>query len=132
MQKISLGLLATLATGCATTIVDRLNSGDLKPKHEFCKMAPKLEGPTLAQMLEPHREKMKTHTGVTVLEDGAGAMVARAWMAKKAVRTIDIQYFIFSTDNVGLIGADLLLRAAERGSDRTRPTPCSGESIGSS
>jgi len=112
---LPLGLLLTLATGCATTIVDRLNSGDLKPKHEFCKMAPKLGGPTLAQMLEPHREKMKTHTGVTVLEDGAGAMVARAWMAKKAVRTIDIQYFIFSTDNVGLIGADLLLRAAERG-----------------
>ena len=105
----------SLWIGCASTMVERLNHGDLKPKHEFCSMAPQLGGPTLEQMLKPFTERMKTHTGVTVLEDGAGAMVSRAWLAQKAVRTIDVQYFIFSADNVGLVGIDLLLRAAERG-----------------
>ena len=105
----------SLWIGCASTMVERLNHGDLKPKHEFCSMAPQLGGPTLDQMLKPFTERMKTHTGVTVLEDGAGAMVSRAWLAQKAVRTIDVQYFIFSADNVGLVGIDLLLRAAERG-----------------
>ena len=58
---------------------------------------------------------MATRTGVYVLEDGDRAMVARAWLSEYAERTIDVQYFIFSADNVGLIAADYLVRAAERG-----------------
>ena len=42
-------------------------------------------------------------------------MVARAWLSEYAEKTIDIQYFIFSTDNVGLIACDYLVRAADRG-----------------
>ncbi|KAG1654386.1 hypothetical protein GQR58_025026 [Nymphon striatum] len=58
---------------------------------------------------------MKTKTGVYVLEDGGGAMVTRAWLTEYAEETIDIQYFIFSMDNVGLIACDYLVRAADRG-----------------
>ena len=58
---------------------------------------------------------MQTKTGVYVLEDGGGAMVTRAWLSEYAERTIDIQYFIFSSDNVGLIACDYLVRAADRG-----------------
>ena len=58
---------------------------------------------------------MRTKTGVYVLEDGAGSMVSRAWLTDYAEETIDIQYFIFSTDNVGLIACDYLVRAADRG-----------------
>ena len=58
---------------------------------------------------------MATKTGVYVLEDGDGAMLARGWLSEFAERTIDVQYFIFSADNVGLIGADYLVRAADRG-----------------
>jgi phosphatidylserine/phosphatidylglycerophosphate/cardiolipin synthase-like enzyme len=58
---------------------------------------------------------MRTKTGVYVLEDGAGSMVARAWLSEYAEKTIDIQYFIFSIDNVGLIACDYLVRAADRG-----------------
>ena len=46
---------------------------------------------------------MEKKTGVYVLEDGDGSMVARAWLSEYAEKTIDVQYFIFSTDNVGLI-----------------------------
>ena len=42
-------------------------------------------------------------------------MVARAWLTEYAEKSIDIQYFIFSTDNIGLIAIDYLVRAADRG-----------------
>ena len=54
-------------------------------------------------------------TGVLVLDDGAGALAARAWLSDNAVKSIDLQYFIFSADNVGIIATDALLLAAERG-----------------
>lgn len=57
----------------------------------------------------------KNKTGVCALEDGGGSMVARAWLCENAQNTIDVQYFIFSTDNVGLIAVDYLVRAADRG-----------------
>jgi phosphatidylserine/phosphatidylglycerophosphate/cardiolipin synthase-like enzyme len=50
-----------------------------------------------------------------ILEEGDAAMIARAWMTGHARKTIDIQYFIFSLDNVGLIACDYLVRAADRG-----------------
>ncbi|MEP1097429.1 MAG: phospholipase D family protein [Cyclobacteriaceae bacterium] len=56
-----------------------------------------------------------TKTGVLVLEEGDISMIFRAWLSEAAQETIDIQYFIFSGDNVGLIAIDLLLKAAERG-----------------
>jgi len=58
---------------------------------------------------------MQTKTGVFVLEDGANAMITRAWLSEYAEESIDIQYFIFSMDNVGLIACDYLVRAADRG-----------------
>ena len=58
---------------------------------------------------------MRTSTGVYPLEEGDVSMVARAWLAEAAERTIDVQYFIFTADNVGLIAVDYLLRAADRG-----------------
>ncbi len=73
------------------------------------------ESTTLTKELESVAEHMATQTGVYVLEDGSGSMVARAWLSEYAEKTIDIQYFIFSTDNVGLIACDYLIRAADRG-----------------
>ncbi|TMM53476.1 phospholipase D family protein [Maribacter algarum] len=70
---------------------------------------------SLSKELEDISELMKTKTGVYVLEDGGGAMITRAWLTEYAEETIDIQYFIFSMDNVGLIACDYLVRAADRG-----------------
>ena len=58
---------------------------------------------------------MYDNTGVYVLEQGGGAFISRAWLSQNAENTIDVQYFIFSVDNIGLIVTDYLLRAAERG-----------------
>jgi phosphatidylserine/phosphatidylglycerophosphate/cardiolipin synthase-like enzyme len=69
----------------------------------------------LSRELAPLDSLMASRTGVYVLEDGDGAMITRAWLSDHAEHTIDVQYFIFSADNVGLIAADYLVRAADRG-----------------
>lgn len=54
-------------------------------------------------------------TGVYVLDTGTEALLARAWLVEQAQHTIEVQYFIWSTDNVGILAAEALLRAAGRG-----------------
>lgn len=54
-------------------------------------------------------------TGALVLEHGEQALLARAWLADHARETIEVQYFIWSTDNIGILATEALLRAAERG-----------------
>ena len=91
------------------------NDTTTKQETNFCATIHRNETQSLSKELEDISEKMKTHTGVYVLEDGSGSMVARAWLTENAEKTIDIQYFIFSLDNVGLIACDYLIRAADRG-----------------
>lgn len=54
-------------------------------------------------------------TGVYVLETGTEALLARAWLVEQARQTIEVQYFIWSSDNIGILAAEALLRAAGRG-----------------
>ncbi|MCB1624021.1 MAG: phospholipase D family protein, partial [Pseudomonadales bacterium] len=54
-------------------------------------------------------------TGSYVLERGEEALLARAWLVDHARRSIDVQYFIWSTDNIGTLATEALLRAADRG-----------------
>jgi putative cardiolipin synthase len=58
---------------------------------------------------------MEEKTGVYILEKGEESMIGRAWLAQQASSSIDIQYFIWSTDNIGILAAEALLRAADRG-----------------
>ncbi|MCL5128892.1 phospholipase D family protein [Algibacter sp. L4_22] len=81
----------------------------------FCSNIHRNDSLTLSNALKNVAPLMKDKTGVYVLEDGSGSMVARAWLTEYAEKTIDIQYFIFSTDNIGLIACDYLVRAADRG-----------------
>src|SRR5688572_276910 len=54
-------------------------------------------------------------TGSLVLEHGEQALLARAWLVDHARDSIEVQYFIWSTDNIGILASEALLRAAERG-----------------
>jgi putative cardiolipin synthase len=54
-------------------------------------------------------------SGSFVLERGEDSLIARAWLVDRARTSIEVQYFIWSTDNVGTLAAEALLRAAERG-----------------
>jgi len=88
---------------------------DKIPVQDFCADIHRNDSISLSKELEDIAEKMQSQTGVYVLENGGNAMVTRAWLSEYAEKTIDIQYFIFSTDNVGLIACDYLVRAADRG-----------------
>ncbi len=59
--------------------------------------------------------RMESQTGVYILEKGEEALIGRAWLTMHAARSIDVQYFIWSTDNIGILAAEQLLTAAERG-----------------
>lgn len=86
-----------------------------EPKADFCSKIHRDNSTSLSKELEPLKDSMQNKTGVYVLEDGGNSLIARAWLSEYAEKTIDIQYFIFSTDNVGLIACDYLVRAADRG-----------------
>lgn len=71
---------------------------------------------SITEQLAPYSSYIKDNkTGVYVLEQGTEAMFTRAWLSEHAEKTIDVQYFIFSTDNIGLLAIDYLVRAADRG-----------------
>lgn len=59
--------------------------------------------------------RMASQTGAYILEKGEEALIGRAWLTRHASRSIDVQYFIWSTDNIGVLAAEQLLSAAERG-----------------
>jgi phosphatidylserine/phosphatidylglycerophosphate/cardiolipin synthase-like enzyme len=82
---------------------------------DFCANIHRNDSLNLSQELKSVEKLMQEKTGVYVLEDGGNAILTRAWLSEYAEKTIDIQYFIFSTDNVGLIACDYLVRAADRG-----------------
>jgi phosphatidylserine/phosphatidylglycerophosphate/cardiolipin synthase-like enzyme len=85
------------------------------PERDFCSGIHRNDSVSLLKELAPLEKLMSEKTGVYVLEDGGNSILARAWLSEYAEKTIDIQYFIFSTDNVGLIACDYLVRAADRG-----------------
>lgn len=101
-----IGLVAL--TSCNSNTNTKIDS-------DFCTSIHRNDSISLAKELEDLTGLMDTLTGVYVLEDGGGSMVTRAWLTEYAEKTIDIQYFIFSTDNIGLIATDYLVRAADRG-----------------
>ena len=57
----------------------------------------------------------KQGSGIYVLDKGEESLLARGWLADHAEKTIEVQYFIWSDDNIGILAAEALLRAADRG-----------------
>ena len=102
--------LSLIMSSCSNKII-KTNASAI----DFCSSIHRNDSLSFSKELEPVENLMKDKTGVYVLEDGGGSMVVRAWLSEYAEKTIDIQYFIFSTDNVGLIACDYLIRAADRG-----------------
>jgi len=68
--------------------------------------------------IENFRQQILQHPGKSaayVLERGEEALLARAWLADHAQKSIEVQYFIWSSDNIGTLATESLLRAADRG-----------------
>ncbi|MCH1918002.1 phospholipase D family protein [Shewanella sp. A3A] len=107
---LALASILLLIAGCASA-PDSVPLSD----QDYCAVPPTSTTQTLSKFTAPYADEMQHKTGVYVLEQGTEAMMSRAWLAERAEKTIDVQYFIFSIDNVGLIATDYLVRAAERG-----------------
>ena len=69
---------------------------------------------TLASFVE-EAKKHTGKTGVYILDQGEQALLSRAWLAERAEKSIEVQYFIWSNDNIGILATDALLQAAKRG-----------------
>ncbi|MCP4321803.1 MAG: phospholipase D family protein [Psychromonas sp.] len=109
-KHLSLVALVLLASGC-----NRINTRLPAITHDYCADIITKPATSLTEQLAPIADKMKDKTGVYVLEQSTEALLTRAWLTEYAEKTIDVQYFIFSTDNIGLIASDYLIQAADRG-----------------
>jgi len=66
-------------------------------------------------VIDNHIQMHANQSGVYILDKGEEALLARAWLADNAQTSIEVQYFIWSTDNIGILASEALLRAADRG-----------------
>jgi cardiolipin synthase C len=69
----------------------------------------------IQQLCMDCEQSIQTLTGLYILEEGEEALISRAWLTQHVAKTIDVQYFIWSTDNIGILAGEALLSAAERG-----------------
>lgn len=99
-----------LLLGSLTTLISTSSLAN-----EYCSDLPHREIEPLSVHMAKYEKQLKGKSGVYVLEQGTEAMMSRAWLTDRAEKSIDIQYFIFSVDNIGLIATDYLVRAADRG-----------------
>jgi putative cardiolipin synthase len=85
----------------------------------LCSATLRADTPTLANVIARHcpdcAQSARQATGAYILEYGEESLVSRAWLTQHATRSIDVQYFIWSTDNIGILASEALLAAAERG-----------------
>jgi putative cardiolipin synthase len=68
-------------------------------------------GAELAPFLDAHPGQ----SGIALLQHGPSALLARAVLADLALRSIDVQYYIYEDDLTGLLLTQKLLDAADRG-----------------
>ena len=115
-MRLSPGFTITLLLSLLSVMACKPDEVKYAPIDEnFCAEIHIEDSIRLSEYLGSLEEIMQSKTGVYALEEGDVSMIARAWLTESAEETIDIQYFIFSADNIGLIATDYLLRAADRG-----------------
>ncbi len=56
---------------------------------------------TFKDLLPPLLSAHPNQSGAYVLDKGEESLLARAWLVDHAAETIDVQYFIWSDDNIG-------------------------------
>jgi putative cardiolipin synthase len=102
-------LLLTGLHGCASIDIDR--AAQRSVSHAIPQ-----DTPSQLQKLawKPSTGNQKESSFV-LLDSGLDALAARLWLAEKAEKTLDVQYYIFHGDKTGALVAEALMKAAERG-----------------
>jgi len=108
-EKIAVALIPAvlLLGGCATLPP---NVGQTVT-HAFRDTGDTLLGQAVRARVESHPGK----SGLYFLDNGLDAYVARAVLAEKAERSIDVQYYLYHNDRTGKFFTQKLLEAADRG-----------------
>jgi len=104
---LSLLLLAVLLGGCASVDFDY-------PKQESTAVLD-TNDTRLGQSISPLLPQHPGESGFYLLSDGIEALAARILLAVRAERTLDVQYYLVTNDNIGIIFIGSLLEAADRG-----------------
>jgi len=110
MTRIFLILLAlhSFLTGCAS-LPENINQAE---SYAFTDT----QNTSLGRFSQGIRDQVKNNEdGFILLKDGLDAFVARAALAEKAERSLDVQYYLYYGDLVGHLFSGVLLKAANRG-----------------
>lgn len=70
---------------------------------------------SLSQLFAKQRKQAPHLTGYHVLFDPTHALLARLELIERAEKAVDLQYYIWDNDKVGMLAVATLVRAAERG-----------------
>lgn len=105
-RLLLLGLLLALA-GCATL--------PPLPARSASHALPAGDGTALAALARPPAGAPADASGVRVLDNPLEAFAARVMLARRAEKTLDVQYYIWNRDITGLLLLDELCKAADRG-----------------
>jgi len=98
-----------LFAGCAT-----LPPGSDYPKSASGALA-RPEGTRLGRELAAAKAEHPGVSGFRLLPVGVDSFLLRMQMAKRAERTLDVQYYLIQSDNTGQLLIEALLAAADRG-----------------
>jgi len=100
-------LFAAALGGCATLRSDYQGA----PSHAFDRPG----DTTLGRAYAGAQAQNPGLSGFRLLNNGISALLTRAALADLAERSIDVQYYIFDADEVGLFLMQRLIAAADRG-----------------
>ncbi|MCW5699837.1 MAG: phospholipase D family protein [Rhodospirillales bacterium] len=73
------------------------------------------ETTALGRLFAPETDRHAESSGFLLLDKGKESLLWRGALAARAQRSIDVQYFIWYQDKVGVLAAARLLQAADRG-----------------
>ena len=102
-------LAVAVISGCAS-----LPPGSDFPKHASSALA-NPEQTTLGERFQNAAREHNGNSGFRIIPVGADGFLIRIQMINAAVRTLDIQYFIFRGDDTGRLLTEAVLHAADRG-----------------
>ena len=112
MMKPQIALPAVLL--CLLTIVG--GCADLPPTHKAVVSAPApYEGGVLAELFAVPQEAGEGESGLIILRDGNRALRERLNLIQMSERSIDLQYYIWNSDQSGRLLMQQLFIAADRG-----------------
>ena len=97
-----------ISTSCATVNFDY-------PKTKTTAFTDTEDTYFATQFIDDVNQRPKNQSGFYLLPNGIDALSARLLMADRAERSIDAQYYVIKTDDVGRAFIAALLRAADRG-----------------